>query len=78
MIEEDEDEADVVAVATDKLTVQSPIKSGAKRKPSEVIEDEDITEILDSSDDEPAAPTKSKRSRLDESLTNPVEVISID
>ncbi|XP_016966363.1 SUMO-activating enzyme subunit 2 [Drosophila biarmipes] len=78
MIEEDEDEADVVVVATDKLTVQSPPKVGAKRKPSEVIEDEDITEILDSSDDEPAAPTKSKRSRLDESLTNPVEVISID
>ncbi|XP_017011915.3 SUMO-activating enzyme subunit 2 [Drosophila takahashii] len=78
MIEEDEDVAEVVAVATDKLTVQSPPKSSAKRKPSEVIEDEDITEILDSSDEEPAAPTKSKRSRLDESLSNPVEVISID
>ncbi|KAH8361535.1 hypothetical protein KR084_007328 [Drosophila pseudotakahashii] len=77
MIEED-DEAEVVAVATNKLTVQSPPKSSAKRKPSEVIEDEDITEILDSSDDEPAGPTKSKRSRLDESLSNPVEVISID
>ncbi|XP_017053395.1 SUMO-activating enzyme subunit 2 [Drosophila ficusphila] len=78
VIEEDEDVAEVVAVATNKLTVQSPPKSGTKRKPSEVIEDEDITEILDSSDEEPAGPTKSKRSRLDESLTNPVEVISID
>ncbi|XP_043647816.1 SUMO-activating enzyme subunit 2 [Drosophila teissieri] len=78
VIEEDEDQADVVAVATDKLSVQSPPKSGSKRKPSEVIEDEDITEILDSSDDEPAGPTKCKRSRLDESLSNPVEVISID
>lgn len=80
LIEEDEDEADVVAVATDKLSVQSPPKSGTKRKPSEVIddEDEDITEILDSSDDEPAGPTKSKRSRLDESLSHPVEVINID
>ncbi|XP_016971358.1 SUMO-activating enzyme subunit 2 [Drosophila rhopaloa] len=78
VIEEDEDEADVVVVATDKLSVQSPPKVGSKRKPSEVIEDEDITEILDSSDDEPAGPTKSKRSRLDESLSNPVEVISID
>jgi len=61
--------------ATDKLSVQSPPKSGSKRKPCEVIEDEDITEILESSDDEPAGPTKCKRSRLDDS--NPVAVISI-
>lgn len=76
VIEEDEDQADVVVVATDKLSVQSPPKSGSKRKPCEVIEDEDITEILESSDDEPAGPTKCKRSRLDDS--NPVAVISID
>ncbi|XP_017074125.1 SUMO-activating enzyme subunit 2 [Drosophila eugracilis] len=78
VIEEDEDVEEVVAVATDKLSVQSPPKSSAKRKPIEVTEDEDITEILDSSDDEPDGPTKSKRSRLDDSLSNPVEVISID
>ncbi|KAH8363824.1 hypothetical protein KR200_004656 [Drosophila serrata] len=80
LIEEDEDEAETVAVATDKLSVQSPPKSGTKRKPSDVIDDddEDITEILDSSDEEPAGPTKCKRTRLDESLSNPIEVINID
>lgn len=76
LIEEDETATEETPVASDKLS--SP-KTATKRKPStDVIDaDEDITEILDSSDEEEAGPTKCKRSRLDEQ-PKPVEIINID
>ncbi|XP_001354264.2 SUMO-activating enzyme subunit 2 [Drosophila pseudoobscura] len=77
VIEEENDE-DVMVVATDNLSVESPAKSAAKRKPSVAIED--ITEILDSSDEEEAGPTKCKRSKIElpDLKINQMEVINID
>ncbi|XP_023295658.2 SUMO-activating enzyme subunit 2 [Lucilia cuprina] len=70
VIEEDDDDvveikvpsevtAEQVTAATDKLQVKSPEKSVAlKRKPTD---DDDVTEVLDSEDEN--GPTQSKRSR---------------
>ncbi|TDG52680.1 hypothetical protein AWZ03_000913 [Drosophila navojoa] len=69
---------DTVAAATNKLTVDCPQKTATKRKPSKTLDDEDvedITEILDSSDEE-VGPTKCKRTKLEE--TRAGEVINID
>ncbi|ALC43430.1 Uba2 [Drosophila busckii] len=72
-----DDVAEVVSDATAKLSVESIPKTAAKRKPTIESEQEDIMEILDSSDEEPAVPTKRKRTKLDDD-TSCVEVISID
>ncbi|BFF99599.1 SUMO-activating enzyme subunit 2 [Drosophila madeirensis] len=81
VIEEDNDE-DVMIVATDSLSVESTPKTAIKRKPSEAMEEEeDITEILDSSDEEAAGPTKCKRSKIEPSdlkIDPLMEVINID
>ncbi|EDV96292.1 SUMO-activating enzyme subunit 2 [Drosophila grimshawi] len=79
--DEDDDFEEVVSAATDKLTVESPQKLVTKRKPSTISDvDEEITEILDSSDEELAGPTKCKRTKLEEPqpATSGVEVINID
>lgn len=67
MIEDPEDIAEQVANATNKLTVTTPDKPKAaaqatKRKPASTDGDNDVTEILDS-DDEDNGPTQSKRTR---------------
>lgn len=79
-----EDEADddvkvteMVTAATDKLSVESPAKATIKRKPREGKDSDEITEIFNSSDEDDAGPTRSKRSKLN----NPdgrVEIISLD
>ncbi|KAH8270002.1 hypothetical protein KR018_002130 [Drosophila ironensis] len=55
-------------------------KTATKRKPSvEVIDDDDdVTEVPNSSEEAVAGPTKSKRSRLEDSVSQAVEVIHID
>ncbi|XP_030371975.1 SUMO-activating enzyme subunit 2 [Scaptodrosophila lebanonensis] len=74
-----EDPEDDVVEATDKLTVESPPKTATKRKPSDVVESDEITTILDSSDEEESRPTKCKRSRLEKSEgTGSIEIINID
>ncbi|XP_034482542.1 SUMO-activating enzyme subunit 2 [Drosophila innubila] len=81
VVEEEEEEKEndveqIVSSTTDKLVEASFPKTAAKRKPSKETKNEDITEILDSSEEEEVGPTKSKRTKLDEPQS--VEVISID
>ncbi|XP_060660251.1 SUMO-activating enzyme subunit 2 [Drosophila nasuta] len=76
VIEEDDDVQEIVNTKTEQLTVKSPPKVAIKRKPDNLTDDENITEILDSSDEEDVGPTKSKRTKLNDSQPN--EVISID
>lgn len=81
VVEDDDDNdikiTDVVTAATDKLSVKSPAKATTKRKPSEGNENDEITEILNSSDEEDVGPTKSKRTKLSEADSR-VEIISLD
>ncbi|KAH8365767.1 hypothetical protein KR093_004241 [Drosophila rubida] len=76
LVIEEDDVEEIVNTKTEQLTVKSPPKVGAKRKPVKILDNEDITEILDSSDEEDLGPAKSKRTKLDDSQPN--EVISID
>ncbi|XP_013114278.1 SUMO-activating enzyme subunit 2 [Stomoxys calcitrans] len=64
--------AEEVIKATDKLRVQSPEKSVATKRKTTTIDD-DITEILDSDDED--GPTQSKRTRTSEPETG---IINID
>lgn len=81
VVEDDEDDdvniTEVVTAATDKLSVESTAKSTTKRKPSKGNDNDEITEILNSSDEEDVGPTKSKRTKLSEA-DGRVEIISLD
>lgn len=82
VVEEEDDVEEIVSSTTDKLTVKgSPPKTAAKRKPrigSSKMENEDITDILDSSEEDDVGPTKCKRTKLSEPDSADCEVISID
>ncbi|XP_067645461.1 SUMO-activating enzyme subunit 2 [Eurosta solidaginis] len=91
LIEDDDDECSAeekVTAATDKLTVTSPIKEkmpekvAAKRKPSspiDVDDDNDVTEIKDSNDEDSDGPSQSKRLRVALPTDTPNnDVINID
>ncbi|XP_075160040.1 ubiquitin-like activating enzyme 2 [Haematobia irritans] len=66
-----EKSTDQVIKATDKLTVKSPDKPAAVKRKTTTL-DEDITEILDS--DEEDGPTQSKRTRTSEPETGTINI----
>lgn len=81
VVEDDDDDdvkiTEVVTGAADKLSIESPAKATIKRKPREGNDSDEVTEIFNSSDEDDAGPTRSKRTKLN-NTDGRFEIISLD